>query len=278
MSQEFSPSLSPPPCCWPRSARPIAAPSYGAGGHPDPGAGARRARGTRVDRRSRCSPADASGACRASSSTSTGVENAVSGYAGGKADTAQYRVVGSGRTGHAESVQVTFDPQQISYGKLLQIYFSVAHDPTELNRQGPDTGTQYRSTIFPQNDEQARIAKAYIAQLDQAQVFDAPIVTTIEPGRTFYPAEDYHQDYLTLNPTAALHRLQRPAEDREPQAALPGASTATTRCWSRRRAAPTEPRRLRSPAGSPPPRRRARFSTGAEPSRSAMVRATRSTR
>ena len=131
----------------------------------------------------------------------TGVENAVSGYTGGKADTAQYRTVGSGRTGHAESVQVTFDPQQISYGKLLQIYFSVAHDPTELNRQGPDTGTQYRSTIFPQNAEQAEIAKDYIGQLDAAKVFDAKIVTTIEPGRTFYPAEDYHQDYLTLNPT-----------------------------------------------------------------------------
>ncbi len=131
-----------------------------------------------------------------------GVSNAVSGYAGGKADTAHYRVVGSGQTGHAESVQVTFDPAQVSYGKLLQIYFSVAHDPTELNFQGPDNGTQYRSTIFPQDEAQAKVAAAYIAQLDKAKVFDARIVTTIEPGKAFYPAEGYHQNYLTLNPTA----------------------------------------------------------------------------
>jgi peptide-methionine (S)-S-oxide reductase len=131
-----------------------------------------------------------------------GVENAVSGYAGGAERTAHYRVVGSGSTGHAESVQVTFDPSKISYGQILQIYFSVAHDPTQLNRQGPDTGTQYRSTIFPQDAEQAKVAKAYIAQLQHAGVFDRDIVTTVEPGQTFYPAEDYHQDYLTLNPTA----------------------------------------------------------------------------
>jgi peptide-methionine (S)-S-oxide reductase len=130
-----------------------------------------------------------------------GVENAVSGYAGGDAGTASYRVVGSGRTGHAEAVEITYDPSEISYGKLLQIYFSVAHDPTQLNRQGPDTGTQYRSTIFPQNAAQAEVAKAYIAQLDEAEVYDGPIATTIETGRMFYPAEDYHQDYLTLNPT-----------------------------------------------------------------------------
>lgn len=130
-----------------------------------------------------------------------GVESAVSGYAGGEASTAKYRVVGSGRTGHAESVEITYDPAEISYGKLLQIYFSVAHDPTELNRQGPDTGTQYRSTIFPQDADQAKVAAAYIAQLDKAGVFSAPIATTVEPGRAFYPAEDYHQDYLTLNPT-----------------------------------------------------------------------------
>jgi peptide-methionine (S)-S-oxide reductase len=130
------------------------------------------------------------------------VSNAVSGYAGGKTDTAHYRVVGSGQTGHAESVQVSFDPAQVSYGKLLQIYFSVAHDPTELNFQGPDTGTQYRSTIFPQDADQAKVAAAYIDQLDKAKVFDAKIVTTIEPGKTFYPAEGYHQNYLTLNPTA----------------------------------------------------------------------------
>ena len=129
-----------------------------------------------------------------------GVSNAVSGYAGGESSTAQYEVVGSGTTGHAESVSITFDPSVISYGRILQIYFSVAHDPTQLNRQGPDTGTQYRSTIFPTSPEQAKVAKAYIDQLNQAQVFDAAIVTTIEPDRQFYPAEDYHQDFLTLNP------------------------------------------------------------------------------
>jgi peptide-methionine (S)-S-oxide reductase len=130
-----------------------------------------------------------------------GVTNAVSGYAGGEKDTAEYERVGSGRTGHAESVQITFDPRVVSYGRLLQIFFSVAHDPTQLNRQGPDTGTQYRSAIFPTTPEQARVAQAYIAQLDQAHAFDAPIVTRIEPGRSFYPAEDYHQDFLVQNPT-----------------------------------------------------------------------------
>jgi peptide-methionine (S)-S-oxide reductase len=130
-----------------------------------------------------------------------GVTSAVSGYAGGSADTAHYEMVGSNTTGHAESVQVTFDPRQISYVRILQIYFSVAHDPTELNHQGPDVGTQYRSAIFPTSPEQAHIAEAYIAQLDQAHVFDGAIVTRIEPGRSFYPAEDYHQDFLTRNPT-----------------------------------------------------------------------------
>jgi len=130
-----------------------------------------------------------------------GVENAVSGYTGGKADTAQYYTVGSGSTGHAESVKIIYDPAKITYGDLLQIYFSVAHDPTELNRQGPDTGTQYRSTIFPQNAEQAKIAQAYIDQLNAAGTFDAPVVTTVESGKVFYPAEGYHQNYLTLNPS-----------------------------------------------------------------------------
>ncbi len=130
-----------------------------------------------------------------------GVTDAVSGYAGGDKATAEYETVSTGSTGHAESVRVTYDPRKISYGRLLQIYFSVAHDPTELNRQGPDTGTQYRSAIFPTNAEQARIAKAYIAQLEQAHAFNAAIVTRIEPDRTFYPAESYHQDYLTRNPT-----------------------------------------------------------------------------
>ena len=130
-----------------------------------------------------------------------GVKNAVSGYAGGDKDAAQYETVSSGTTGHAESVQITFDPRQISYGRILQIYFSVAHDPTELNRQGPDSGTQYRSAVFPTSPDQVRIAKAYIAQLDQADVFDAAIVTKIEPDKSFYPAEDYHQDFLAKNPT-----------------------------------------------------------------------------
>ena len=129
-----------------------------------------------------------------------GVKEAVSGYADGTADDAHYQVVGTGRTGHAESVRITFDPRKVSYGRLLQVYFSVAHDPTELNRQGPDRGTQYRSTIFPTSDEQANIAKTYIAQLDSAHVFSKPIATTIEPDRKFYPAEGYHQNFLTLNP------------------------------------------------------------------------------
>jgi peptide-methionine (S)-S-oxide reductase len=130
-----------------------------------------------------------------------GVTNAVSGYAGGEKKTADYEVVSTGRTGHAESVQVTYDPRQISYGRLLQIFFSVVHDPTELNRQGPDTGTQYRSAIFPLSAEQGDVAKAYIAQLDQAHSFKKPIVTRIEADRAFYPAEGYHQDFLTRNPS-----------------------------------------------------------------------------
>jgi peptide-methionine (S)-S-oxide reductase len=130
-----------------------------------------------------------------------GVTAAVSGYAGGKKETAHYEMVGTGRTGHAESVSVTFDPQQITYGKILQIYFSVAHNPTELNYQGPDEGTQYRSAIFYANDEQKRVAGAYIAELDKAHVFGEPIVTKLEPLTGFYPAEDYHQDFLVLHPS-----------------------------------------------------------------------------
>jgi len=129
-----------------------------------------------------------------------GVTAAVSGYAGGAADTAHYDMTSTGSTGHAESVKITYDPHRISYGRLLQIYFSVAHDPTELNRQGPDSGTQYRSAIFPQNPDQARIATAYIAQLNQAKVFPAAVVTSVEPDKQFYPAEAYHQNYLTLHP------------------------------------------------------------------------------
>jgi peptide-methionine (S)-S-oxide reductase len=128
-----------------------------------------------------------------------GVTKALSGYAGGQKDSAHYEMVGTGRTGHAESVSITYDPQQISYGKILQIYFSVAHNPTELNRQGPDFGTQYRSAIFYADDEQKRIASAYIAQLQQARVFGSPIVTKLEPLSRFYAAEDYHQDFLVLH-------------------------------------------------------------------------------
>jgi peptide-methionine (S)-S-oxide reductase len=130
-----------------------------------------------------------------------GVTNAVSGYAGGDKRTAQYETVGSGRTGHAESVRISFDPRKISYGRILQIYFSVAHDPTQLNRQGPDNGPQYRSAIFPTSAEQARVAKAYIVQLNQARVYNAAIVTKIEPDKEFFAAEDYHQDFLTRHPS-----------------------------------------------------------------------------
>jgi peptide-methionine (S)-S-oxide reductase len=129
-----------------------------------------------------------------------GIDKALSGYAGGAQRTAHYDIVGWGNSGHAESVQVTFDPRQISYGKILQIFFSIVHDPTQLNRQGPDTGTQYRSAIFPTSAEQAALAKGYIAQLNQAHVFDAAIVTKVEMDRTFYRAEDYHQDYLQHHP------------------------------------------------------------------------------
>jgi len=131
-----------------------------------------------------------------------GVTNALSGYAGGAQNTAEYERVSGGSTGHAESVQVTFDPRVITYGKVLQIFFSVVHDPTQLNRQGPDVGTQYRSAIFPANADQANVAQAYIAQLNQARVFNTAIATKIEPGRAFYPAEGYHQDYLDHNPTS----------------------------------------------------------------------------
>jgi peptide-methionine (S)-S-oxide reductase len=129
-----------------------------------------------------------------------GVLNAVSGYSGGEASTATYNQIGTGRTGHAEAVQITYDPKQISYGKLLQIYFSVAHDPTTLNRQGPDSGPQYRSAVFYQGAEQKKVTEAYIAQLDTAKTFPRKIVTQLTPLAAFYPAEAYHQDYATLNP------------------------------------------------------------------------------
>jgi peptide-methionine (S)-S-oxide reductase len=130
-----------------------------------------------------------------------GVVNAVSGYAGGSKATADYNVVSTGTTGHAESVQIKYDPKKISYGKILQIFFSVAHDPTQLNRQGPDSGTQYRSAIFTTSDEQKKVADAYIAQLNAAKVYNKPIVTKVGPLEGFFPAEAYHQDYLTLHPS-----------------------------------------------------------------------------
>jgi len=130
-----------------------------------------------------------------------GVTSAVSGYAGDDERTAEYGRVSSGRTRHAEAVRIVFDPRVISYGRLLQIFFAVAHDPTELNRQGPDEGPQYRSTVFPASADQARVARAYIQQLNDAKVFGAPIVTTIEDGREFYRAEAYHQDFLERNPS-----------------------------------------------------------------------------
>jgi len=129
-----------------------------------------------------------------------GVTNAVSGYAGGKAETAHYEMVGSGYTGHAESVQVTFDPSQVSYGQLLQIFFSVAHNPTELNYQGPDHGSQYRSALFPVDEAQRKVAQAYVTQLDAAKAFHGPVVTRVETFKGFYPAEAYHQNFLEQNP------------------------------------------------------------------------------
>jgi peptide-methionine (S)-S-oxide reductase len=130
-----------------------------------------------------------------------GVKNVIAGYAGGERSTAQYETVSSGTTGHAESVRITFDPAAISYGQILQIAFSVVHDPTQLNRQAPDVGTQYRSAIFYADENQKRIAESYIAQLDQSHAYARPIVTRVDPLKGFYPAEGYHQDYLIHNPT-----------------------------------------------------------------------------
>jgi peptide-methionine (S)-S-oxide reductase len=132
-----------------------------------------------------------------------GVQKVVAGYAGGDRSTARYEAVSSGSTGHAESVQITFDPSQVTYGQLLQIAFSVVSDPTLLNRQGPDVGTQYRSAVFYADDAQKHVAEAYIAQLDTSHVFSKPIVTRVEPLKGFYPAEGYHQDYLVHNPSAS---------------------------------------------------------------------------
>ncbi|HTR17363.1 MAG TPA: peptide-methionine (S)-S-oxide reductase MsrA [Acetobacteraceae bacterium] len=165
-----------------------------------------------------------------------GVRRVVAGYAGGARETAQYEKVGTGTTGHAESVRITFDPARISYGEILRIFFSVALDPTEIDRQGPDAGPQYRSEIFTENPEQARLARAYIAALDAAGVFPARIATRVDPDTGFFPAEDYHQDFLVRHPDnpyivawdlPKLERLRRLFLDRyrpDPVLALPGSS------------------------------------------------------
>ncbi|WP_230843489.1 peptide-methionine (S)-S-oxide reductase MsrA [Gloeobacter morelensis] len=144
-----------------------------------------------------------------------GVEDVVSGYAGGDASTANYEAVGSGRSGHAEAVIITYDPSKITYGQLLKVFFQVAHDPTQLNRQGPDQGPQYRSAIFFTDGEQKRVAQTYIEQLDKARVFPEPIVTQLAPLQKFYPAESYHQDFIKLNPAhpyVVFHDLPKLAQ------------------------------------------------------------------
>ena len=152
-----------------------------------------------------------------------GVRKVVAGYAGGDRRTAHYDVVSSGRTGHAEAIQITYDPATISYGQLLKVFFSVAHDPTQLNRQGPDRGSQYRSVIFYADSEQEKVAKAYIEQLEKAHVYDRPIVTQVVPLQGFFPAEEYHQDFVRRNPTQGyvvlnalpkLKKLRRAYPDR----------------------------------------------------------------
>jgi peptide-methionine (S)-S-oxide reductase len=141
-----------------------------------------------------------------------GVRRVVSGYAGGESSTATYKKVGTGRTGHAESVQITFDPKEVTYADILRVFFSVAHDPTQLNRQGPDTGPQYRSAIFYSSDAQRELAKSYIAELDKSGKFRGDIVTRVDPLEKFYPAEDYHQDYIAKNPRSpyvVMHDLPK---------------------------------------------------------------------
>jgi len=151
-----------------------------------------------------------------------GVTSAVSGYAGGEKNTAMYERVGSGTTGHAESVQITFDAREISYGRLLQVFFSVVHDPTQLNRQGPDVGTEYRSAIFPLNADQEAVARAYVNQLQIARTFSTPVVTKVEPGKVFYRAEEYHQDYLERNPSNPYIAINDLPKLRELQRVFPG--------------------------------------------------------
>ena len=173
-----------------------------------------------------------------------GVLNAVSGYSGGSKATANYTMIGTGTTGHAEAVEIKYDPKKISYGKLLQIFFSVVHDPTQLNRQGPDSGTQYRSAIFTTTDEQKKVAEAYIAQLNAAKVYKKPIVTKIGPLEAFYPAEAYHQDYLTLHPNQPYIAYQRHPEGREPEEDLCGELHREADAGEQLPRSPTERRRF----------------------------------
>jgi peptide-methionine (S)-S-oxide reductase len=166
-----------------------------------------------------------------------GVSNVTSGYSGGAAATATYEQVSQGDTGHAETVRITYDPSKVTYGQLLRVYFSVATDPTELNRQGPDTGTQYRGVIFYANAEQEKIARDYIAQLTAAHAFATPIVTQVVPFKAFYPAEDYHQDYARLNPHALYIAINDAPKVAALQRELPklyGAQPVTWRDANRR--------------------------------------------
>ncbi len=159
-------------------------------------------------KQTRLSPAVVFGESSSFSSMSKGLRDATSGYSGGTVAMPVYEEVSTGKTGHAESVKITFDPAQISYGQLLKVFFSVAHDPTQLNRQGPDTGTQYRSVIFYANDEQKHIAEAYIAQLEQARLFPRPIVTQVVPLKAFYAAEIYHQNLRHASSRRFIHSGQ----------------------------------------------------------------------
>ena len=156
-----------------------------------------------------------------------GVIQATSGYAGGSESDAHYDIVSNGSTGHAESVEIVYDPSQITYGQLLRVFFAVAHDPTELNRQGPDTGTQYRSAVFTVSDEQARIVRAYIQQLDDAKVFSKRIATVVSPLTRFYEAEAYHQDYATLHPDDMYIRINDAPKVENLRRSLPDLYTST---------------------------------------------------
>lgn len=158
-----------------------------------------------------------------------GVKDVISGYAGGTKETADYETVSSGKTGHAEAIKIVYDPAKISYGKLLKSFFSIAHDPTELNFQGPDHGKQYRSAIFFANDDQKRVAEAYIKQLDEAKAFDKPIVTTLEPLNQFYPAEGYHQDFFRLNPNHPyIRQIAKPKVEKAKEVAKEEQESAST--------------------------------------------------